>query len=120
MVESSLGIVGACLPLLRPLFSRGPSQAKGFGQVRNLRSIKLDLTNGSNAELKPWGSDSEQSGSRASQSERNGSIQTVSEVSISKLVPSALPPMKGSPLKGPNAVFEEQRPKTRRGGDDIV
>ncbi len=35
MVESSLGVVGACLPLLRPLFTGATS--KGF--VRNLRKV---------------------------------------------------------------------------------
>ena len=37
MVESSLGIVGACLPLLRPLFTGAAS--KGF--VRKLRKVTL-------------------------------------------------------------------------------
>lgn len=36
MVESSLGIIGACLPLLRPLFARN---SKGPVIVRELRSI---------------------------------------------------------------------------------
>jgi len=81
MIESALGIIGACLPLLRPLFGSG-SGAKGFGQVRNLRSVRLPSSGGiETPELKPWGSESSSSEGKST-----------SEVSISKIVPSALEP----------------------------
>lgn len=98
MVESSLGIVGACLPLLRPLFSRG-SGGKGFGQVRDLRSVrpsaKLASTDGSSPELKPWADDSMSNG-------KSGSVST-----IRKLVPSALVPLSEERLNN-NGVVEEK------------
>lgn len=43
MVESSVGIVGACLPLLRPLFTSGKS--RGF--MRTLQSVRFPMTAGS-------------------------------------------------------------------------
>ena len=81
MIEAALGVIGACLPLLRPLFSSG-SGSKGFGQVRNLRSVRLGSSSGElqSPELKPW---NEGGSSRA---------ESASEVSIRKFVPSALEP----------------------------
>ena len=81
MIESAIGIIGACLPLFRPLFSTG-SSAKGFGQVRNLRSVRLPSSSGDleTPELKPWGEES------------SSESKSASEVSISKIVPSALEP----------------------------
>ena len=38
MVESSIGIVGACLPLLRPLFVG----ASSTGFMRSLKSVKIN------------------------------------------------------------------------------
>ena len=40
MVESSLGIVGACLPLLRPLFA---GKSKGPVVVRQLRPVVIPI-----------------------------------------------------------------------------
>ena len=111
MIESALGIVGACLPLMRPLFSRGgPPTPKGFGQVRNLQSIRLDWTDDSMPEMKPWGSESEQ-GSQFGKNE--------SKVSITQLIPSALPPMQKLQLKE-GGFLQDQRPKTRRRDDENV
>ena len=41
LVESSLGIVGACLPLLRPLFVG----ASSTGFMRSLKSVKIPSFN---------------------------------------------------------------------------
>jgi len=110
MVESSLGIVGACLPLLRPLFSRG-SGAKGFGQVRNLRSVgqsvRLASTDGSTPELKPWGDDSVSDG-------KSGSVST-----IRKLVPSALVPLFEEQLNDHGFVVEKGFKKEKRADDNV-
>lgn len=81
MVESSLGIIGACLPLLRPLFSRGSGGSRGFGQVRNLRSVRLGSEAESAPEMKSRGYETESDG-------KNGSVST-----IRRLVPSALVPL---------------------------
>lgn len=110
MVESSLGIVGACLPLLRPLFSRG-SGGKGLGQVRNLRSVRqsgrLSSTDGSSPELKPWADESMSDG-------KSGSVST-----IRKLVPSALIPLSEERLNK-NEFVEDKWAKRTEGADDNV
>ena len=106
-IEASIGIVGACLPLYRPLFSSG-SGSKGFGQVRNLRSVRLASSSGEagTPELKPWSDESTLSSDRKPW---NGSVssegKTASEVSISRIVPSALEPW-------------EERDSRRRGAAD--
>ncbi|KAL6722083.1 hypothetical protein ACLMJK_001188 [Lecanora helva] len=97
MIESAVGIVGACLPLLRPLFSRG-SESKRFGQVRNLRSVRLPSSSSQETpELKPWGDDTMSQGTT-----------NVSEVSIRRIVPSALEP------------WEERKMSLPRRADDQV
>lgn len=49
MVESSLGIVGACLPLLRPIFT--DTRAKSiFSSLRTMLSRSSSLSNSANAE----------------------------------------------------------------------
>jgi len=110
MVESSLGIVGACLPLLRPLFSRG-SGGKGFGQVRDLRSVrpsaKLASTDGSSPELKPWADDSMSDG-------KSGSVST-----IRKLVPSALVPLSEERLNNNGFVEKKEVPRTERADNNV-
>lgn len=97
MVESSLGIVGACLPLLRPLFSR-KGDSRGFGQVKRLltvrQSVRLSSTDGGMPEMKPWNED-EMGGSKS------GSVST-----IRKLVPSALLPLGEDP--GDHGSFAEK------------
>ena len=97
MIEAALGVIGACLPLLRPLFSPS-SGSKGFGQVRNLRSVRLGSSSGEleSPELKPWNEDASSRG------------QSASEVSIRKFVPSALEP------------FGEKRIDLPRRADDRV
>ena len=54
MVESSLGIVGACLPLLRPLFVG----ASTTGFMRSLKSVKIPSINLNEDALKKLGDDS--------------------------------------------------------------
>lgn len=109
MVESSLGIVGACLPLFRPLFSRGESK-KGFGQVKKLRSVRhsvrLSSTDSRMPEMKPWSEDEMESG-------KFGSVST-----IRKLVPSALHPL-GEDLND-HKLFEENERKQAERADDNV
>ena len=41
MIESAVGIIGACLPLLRPLFFGRPSP----GFMRNMRSVNVPVPN---------------------------------------------------------------------------
>lgn len=49
MLESSLGIVGACLPLLRPIFT--DTRAKSiFSSLRTMLSRSSSLSNSANAE----------------------------------------------------------------------
>lgn len=49
MVESSLGIVGACLPLLRPIFT--DTRVKSiFSSLRTILSRSSSLSNSSNPE----------------------------------------------------------------------
>ena len=92
-IESAIGIVGACLPLFRPLFGSNADSSKGLGQVRNLRSVRLDSsTSDEMPTLTPWSDDSSQM------------AKNISEVSIRKIVPSALEP------------WEERRGK----GDDFA
>ena len=81
MIECGLGVVSACLPLLRPLFSSG-SNSKGFGQVRDIQSVRLNSTPANLPDLKPW----------AETSSSASTTRNDSEVSISKIVPSALEP----------------------------
>lgn len=112
MVESSLGIVGACLPLLRPLFSRGSgSGVKGLGQVRNLRSVRqsarLASIDGSSPELKPWADGSVSDG-------KSGSVST-----IRKLVPSALVPLSEERLNNDVFVEEKWAKRTERADDNV-
>ena len=54
MVESSLGIVGACLPLLRPLFVGAASN----GFMRSLKSAKIASLDLNADALKQLGGDS--------------------------------------------------------------
>lgn len=49
MIESSLGIVGACLPLLRPLFAGKP---KGPAVVRKLRPVVIPMIDEGDEEWK--------------------------------------------------------------------
>lgn len=51
-VESALGIVGACLPLLRPLFTG--TSTRGF--MRNLRSVAIRTITGAEEPKSPEGS----------------------------------------------------------------
>ncbi|MCJ1458323.1 hypothetical protein MMC28_008694 [Mycoblastus sanguinarius] len=51
MVESSLGIVGACLPLLRPLFAGASTR----GMVRELRSVAIPSSAQSDTDFKHTG-----------------------------------------------------------------
>lgn len=98
-IECTIGIIGACLPLFRPLFSSG-SGSKGFGQVRNLRSVRLPSSAGNETpELKPWGS---MSGSSAEEA------KPASEVSISRIVPGAIEP------------WEERQVRRERAADERV
>ena len=53
MVESSIGIVGACLPLLRPLFVGASSN----GFMRSLKSVKIASLNLNEDALKQLGGD---------------------------------------------------------------
>lgn len=53
MVESSLGIVGACLPLLRPLFVG----ASSTGFMRSLKSVKIASIDLNEDALKQLGDD---------------------------------------------------------------
>ena len=78
--------------------------------MRNLQSIRLDSTDASSMPtMKTWGSESEQ----GSQKERNDS-----KVSITQLIPSALPPMQKLRL-GEGGFLQDQRPKTRRGPENV-
>ncbi|CAD6584913.1 MAG: hypothetical protein ASARMPREDX12_001790 [Alectoria sarmentosa] len=54
MVESSIGIVGACLPLLRPLFVGASSN----GFMRSLKSVKIASLNLNEDALKQLGDES--------------------------------------------------------------
>lgn len=54
MVESSVGIVGACLPLLRPLLVG----ASSTGFMRSLKSVKIASINLNEDALKQLGDDS--------------------------------------------------------------
>lgn len=54
MVESSIGIVGACLPLLRPLFVGASSS----GFMRSLKSVRIHSLNLNEETLKQLGDDS--------------------------------------------------------------
>ncbi len=110
MVESSLGIVGACLPLLRPLFSRG-SESKGFGQVRNMRSVRQSLrlasNEGTSPELKSWTDDAGLDG-------KFGSVST-----IRKLVPSALIPLSEDRLNDHEPLREKGAQKMERADENV-
>lgn len=61
MVESSLGIVGACLPLLRPLFV-GASSSGFMRRLKSVKVLSLDLNedalkqlgDGSPRDSSPW------------------------------------------------------------------
>lgn len=66
MVESSLGIVGACLPLLRPLFAGAASH----GFMRDLRSV--DIPSSVRSDI-PWN----KSGLSGSTDEWNSNASTV-------------------------------------------
>lgn len=54
MVESSIGIVGACLPLLRPLFVGASSN----GFMRSLKDVKIHSLNLDENALKQLGDNS--------------------------------------------------------------
>ena len=54
MVESSVGIVGACLPLLRPLFVGATSH----GFMRSLKNVNINSLNLNEETLKQLGDDS--------------------------------------------------------------
>ena len=77
MIESSLGIVGACLPLLRPLFTGATS--KGF--VRKLRNVNLptltyhdpNASKGSGTTAVASESSKEQGSDRSSDENKKGS-----------------------------------------------
>ena len=47
MVESSLGVVGACLPLLRPIFTDTPARSI-FWSLRTMLSLSSFRSNGAN------------------------------------------------------------------------
>ncbi|KAI4172117.1 MAG: hypothetical protein LQ343_003765 [Gyalolechia ehrenbergii] len=66
MVESSVGIIGACLPLLRPLFAGAASH----GFMRDLHSVDIPTSERSE---KPWN----KLGSTGSSDEWNSTTSTV-------------------------------------------
>ena len=53
MIESSVGMVGACLPLLRPLFVGATSH----GFMRSLKNVKINSLNLNEDTLKQLGDD---------------------------------------------------------------
>ena len=73
MVESSIGIVGACLPLLRPLFVG----ASSTGFMRSLKSVKIHSVNLDEDALKHLGDDSPRAPSSTTAFTKFGSESTV-------------------------------------------
>lgn len=103
MVESSLGIVGACLPLLRPLFAGAAS--RGF--MRDLREVDIPTSErsetlwdksgnsggtagwDSNASTMRWGSDSLSAG------------ESLREKRLPSLPQASLAMLRDAPSEGP-------------------
>ncbi|KAL9071978.1 MAG: hypothetical protein Q9161_003910 [Pseudevernia consocians] len=73
MVESSIGIVGACLPLLRPLFVGASSN----GFMRSLKSVKIPSLNLDEDALKQLGDDSPEAPGSTTAFTKFGSESTI-------------------------------------------
>ncbi|KAL8933848.1 MAG: hypothetical protein Q9216_006186 [Gyalolechia sp. 2 TL-2023] len=103
MVESSVGIIGACLPLLRPLFAGAASH----GFMRDLHSVDIPTSERSD---KPWN----KSSNAGSTDEWNSSASTVrwgsdsmpssdnlSGKGLPRLPASSLNMLRDTPSEGP-------------------
>ena len=73
MVESSVGIVGACLPLLRPLFVGASSS----GFMRSLKNVEIQSLNLNEDILKQLGDESPGEHSSTTAFTKLGSESTV-------------------------------------------
>ena len=73
MVESSIGIVGACLPLLRPLFVGASSN----GFMRSLKSVKIPSLNLDEDALKQLGDNSPEAPGSTTAFTKFGSESTI-------------------------------------------
>lgn len=81
MVESALGIVGACLPLLRPLFAGTSTQ----GFMRNLRSVAIRTITGAEEPKSSEGSTTAVGSGSGSSGKKSGKTAVESDSDASEV-----------------------------------